>query len=271
MANRDLDTLPERSVVIVRAFGGPLNRAVKVGGVVTVVVALGLVTAGVGDRVHELISPIVIGAVSALIGVAVGIATLPATTRRAFEAHSWLGSAEIRRFRERTGGPVPTKRAAMLDWLATTPSTPTMRLPRIELLAFVGQFDEARAELQRATANDQAVDPALAFELATLRQYVEWLEHGSTDLTALRESAGRLSTGSRARLESQVTLAIAAARPLAQRREPGWSEPLEAVRTTLGRGPWRATLSDMWRPTWFLYFVLGLASSMLALVLRSVL
>lgn len=271
MANRDLDALPERSMALARVFTRPLNRAVITGGVVTALLGATLTITGIGDRVDASFGAIVIAALSALIGVAIGIATVPPRVRRAFEAYSWLGHAERQQFRERTGGPVPGKVAAMVDWLATTPSTPTMRLPRIELLAFVGRFEEARAELALAAATDSAAEPEVAFELASLAQYIDWIEHGTTDVRAMREATERLPMNSLARLQAEVTLAIAAARPLAQEAGADWKPPLEAVRQQLGWAPWSATLRDTWWPIWVVYLFLGLLVSLAAGVLRSVL
>ena len=271
MANRDFDALPERSVALARVFTRPLNRAVIVGGVVTVLLAATLTIMRIGDRVDASFGSIVIAALAALIGVAIAIATVPPRVRRAFEAYSWLGHAERQQFRERTGGPVPSKVAGMLDWLATTPSTPTMRLPRIELLAFVGRFDEARAELALAAPTDGAATPEVAFELASLKQYIDWIEHGWTEVSAMREATEHLPADSFSRSLAEVTLAIAAARPLAQQAGADWTPPLVAVRARLGSAPWSATLRDTWWPIWIVYLFLGLLVSLAASVLRSVL
>ena len=271
MANRDLDALPERSVAVARAFAPPLNRAVLVGGAATALLVSALTFLGVVDRTAPSLGPLVLAALAALVGVAIDIGALPHRIRRAFEAYSWLGHAEVAQFRARTGSRVPTKRAAMLDWLAATPSTPTMRLPRIELLAFVGRYDEARAELAQAAATDASTKPDAAFELASLEQYIDWIEHGSTDLSALREAAGRLPADSQSRLAAEVTIAIAAARLLAHQADPGWTAPLEAVRPKLGWAPWRATLRDTWWSIWLVYLFLAMLVWLAAAVLRSVL
>jgi hypothetical protein len=261
-----LDALPPRSVAITRGFSGVLNRSLVVGGVVTVALSFGLVFVGFAERAG-LVGPWLGAALGALLGVLAAIAVMPVPIRRAFEAYSWLGHAEVQRFKARTGSPVPTRVDAITAWLATNPPTPALLLPRIEMLAFLGRHDEARAALDQATAtNDEE-----AFELASLHQYVDWLELGSTDLTALKAASASLPAGSAAERSSRVTLAVAEARMRVMGGDAGWTAPIEEVRPDLGRAPWRATLTDTWLPVSFLYFVIGLIASFAGQVLRAML
>jgi hypothetical protein len=262
--------LPPRSVAIVRGFSRPLNRALLVGCGVTVVVVAALVLAGVGDRLGW-VSPFALAAGGALVGVVVAILVLPRRIRRAFEAYSWQGHAEVERFKERTGGPVPTKVDTMERWLAANPATPAMRLPRIEILAFLGRFGQAREELDVAIAASSDADADTRFELASLRQYIDWLELGSTDLTALRTAAADLPQGSAMRLSAEVTLAVCEARIRLVDGDPNWTAPLEAVRPTLGSAPWRATLRDTWWQIWLLFGTVGLITSLVVPLLRGTL
>jgi hypothetical protein len=272
--DRTLEALPPRSVAIVQGFGRPLNRSLVIGGAVTIAVATVLVAIGVGDTLGWVIAPFVIGALAGLVGALVAILVVPRRIRRAFEAYSWLGHAEVERFKERTGSPVPNKVAAMEQWLAATPSTPTMRLPRIELLAFLGRYAEAIDELAKASedlGNATPVDPERAFEIASLRQYIDWLEQGSDDLTALRTAAAELPAGSAARRSSAVTIAVSQARIGLVNRDQDWTAPLEAVRGDLGSAPWRATIVDTWRPVWFLLGLVGLITALVVPLLRATL
>jgi hypothetical protein len=266
-----LDRLPPRSVAIVRGFGRPLNRALLVGGAVTVVVVTVLVAVGAGESLGWLIAPLAMAALGALAGVVVAILTLPRRIRRAFEAYSWLGHAEVERFKERTGSPVPTKVEAMEKWLAANPARPTMRLPRIEILAFLGRFSEARDELDVAIAASSDTDRETAFEIATLRQYIEWLELGSTDMSELRAAAAALPSRPELRGSRDVTLAISEARIRLVERDPNWTAPLEAARPGLGRAPWRVTIVDTWRQIWVLFVVVGLIASLVVPLLRGTL
>jgi hypothetical protein len=146
-----------------------------------------------------------------------------------------------------------------------------MRLPRIEILAFLGRFGEAKDELDVATAANRESDPETAFEIASLRQYIDWLERGSTDLTALRAAEAALPPGSELQQSGAVTLAICEARIRLVERDPEWTAPLEAVRPRLGSVPWRATITDTWRPIFVLYGIVGLITAMVVPLLRATL
>jgi hypothetical protein len=265
--DRGFETLPARSVAIVRAFGRPLNRSILVGGLVTIAAVIGLVGVGIYERVTWAIAPLIVGVIAALVGLVVAILVLPSKVRRAFEAYSWLGHAEVERFKRRTGSPVPTKVEAMEAWLASNPPTMAMLLPRIEILAFLGRHAEARAELDKVTESR----PEALFEVASLRQYIDWLEGGSTDLSALKTAAAALPTGSDARRSGAVTIAVAQTRILLVNRDPNWTAPLERVRADLGRAPWRATLADTWRPIGFILVLVGLIAALVVPLLQSAL
>jgi hypothetical protein len=265
--DRDIETLPARSVAIARAFRPPLNRSLLIGGAVTIVVVTVLVAVGVYERVTWAIAPIFVAAIAGLIGLVVAILVLPARIRRAFEAYSWLGHAEVERFRRRTGSPVPTKVEAMEAWLAANPPTMAMLLPRIEILAFLGRHAEARAELDMVTESR----PEALFEVESLRQYIDWLESGSTDLSALKTAATALPAGSDARRSGAVTIAVAQTRILLVNRDQNWTAPLERVRADLGRAPWRATLADTWRPIGFILVLVGLIAALVVPLLQSTL
>ncbi len=261
-------------MAIVQGFGRPLNRSVLIGSGVTIAVVIVLVAIGVGESIGWEIAPLAIAALAALVGLLVAILVLPPGIRRAFEAYSWQGHAEVQRFKERTGGPVPNKVTAMEQWLAATPSTPTMRLPRIEVLAFLGRYAEANDELAEAAEdvrNATRVDPETAFEIESLRQYIDWLEHGSDDLTALRAAAADLRLGSMARRSGAVTVAIGEARIRLVNGDPGWTAPLEAVRGDLGSAAWRVTIADTWRQIYFVLGLVGLIAALVVPVLRSTL
>jgi hypothetical protein len=265
--DRGIEALPPRSVAIARAFSRPLNRSLVIGGVATIVVVTVMVGLGVYERVTWAIAPIVAAAIAGLVGLVVAILVLPAKIRRAFEAYSWLGHAEVERFRRRTGSPVPTKVEAMEAWLASNPPTMAMLLPRIEILAFLGRHTEARAELDKVTESR----PEALFEIESLRQYIDWLEGGSTDLSALKAAAAALPTGSDARRAGAVTIAVAQTRILLVNGDANWTAPLERVRAELGRAPWRATLADTWRPIGFILVLVGLIAALVVPLLQSTL
>jgi hypothetical protein len=267
MADRELDTLPARSVAVVRAFREPLNRALLIGGGVAVLVVIALVALGAYERLTWAITPFIVAAVGGLIGVLVALLVLPRNVRRAFEAYSWTGHAEVERFKERTGSAVPRKAAAMEAWLAANPATPAMSLPRVELLAFLGRHADARTELDQIPAGR----PDIAFEIASLRQYIDWLESATPDLSPLTAAAAELPVGSDDVRTRAVTIAIAQARILIMSGHADWTAPLEAVRADLGLAPWRATIIDTWRPFGVMYWFVGLIAAFLVPLLRSTL
>lgn len=262
MTGRVIRDYPERSVALVRGFGSRLDRALIAGGAGAVVSALIVSIAGLG-----VVPPELLAIVAALVGMIVGLVitrlTIPGNLLRAFEAYSWLGRAEVDRFQARTGSRVPTNRRDMERWLAGSPSTSAFRLSRVEMLAFVGRYDEALAELDGVVVTG----PDLAFERATLAQYIGWLQDGDPRLDELRASAADLPLDRAGRLAADVTIAIAEARDQFMRGIPTWSRPLEDVRARLGRAPTRVVLRDTWRVLATIYLLLGLFAGALAFLL----
>jgi hypothetical protein len=146
------------------------------------------------------------------------------------------------RFHQRTGGPVPTKPEDIDRWLASTPKTSATGTARVEVLAFVGRYDEARAELTTL----QPIRPEDRFEVASLRQYVDWLETGTSDTTDLAATAAGLQPGSVARRMADVNLALADARVGFIERDPTWATALQNVRPSLGRAAAMVVFRDTW-------------------------
>ena len=146
MTDTSLDAFPDRSVAMVRAFSPALERGILINGAIAVVVAI-LGTPLIADALPFPVGSVVVAAVGAVIGSVAAYASVPAKLRNAFESYSWLGRTEMDRFHERTGGPVPTKPDDIDRWLASTPPTPATQTSRIEVLAFIGRYAEARAEL----------------------------------------------------------------------------------------------------------------------------
>ena len=190
MTDTSLDAFPDRSVAMVRAFSPALERGILINGAIAVVVAI-LGTPLIADGLPFPTGSVVVAALGALLGSVAAFASFPTHLRNAFESYSWLGRTEMDRFYKRTGGPVPTKPDDIDRWLASTPSMPATQTSRIEVLAFIGRYAEARAELgvlQPRTRED-------AFEAASLRQYIDWLETGESDTTELVAATQALPTG----------------------------------------------------------------------------
>ena len=263
MTTRGLEAFPDRSVAMVRAFAPALDRAMLICAATGVAVAI-VSTMVLADGVSDAIGPLGIALVGAVIGVAAAYVSVPGDQRRAFEAYSWLGRTEIDRFKSRTGGPVPTKPLEIDDWLASTPATSATRLGRIEVLAFVGRFAEARSELD-------AVDPTTPeerFETESLRQYIDWLATGSVDSSALAAAVDRLPRGSAVRRMGDVNVALAEARVRYMAGDPGWFEPLRAARAALGRDASMVALRDTWIRYGAVAFTVGFVVAAIVRLLR---
>jgi hypothetical protein len=263
MADTSLDAFPERSVAMVRAFSPVLERALLISVAIAAVVAV-LAMPLVADRVSDTLGPPLVACIGAVIGVGIGFLSVSRPLRRAFEAYSWLGRTEMDRFEARTGGPVPTKRGDIERWLAGTPSTAATQMSRVEVLAFVGRYDDARSELD-------ALPPGSSedlFEAASLRQYIDWLETGAADHSALAAAVERLPTASPLRRMGDVNVALAEARVRFMARDPSWSEALQAVRPALGRAPSVVAFRDTWIKFGAIAFTVGLIVSIGVLVLR---
>ena len=263
MTDQWIEQLPDRAVAMIRAFSPALNRSILVGGALAVAVGI-LGTPLLATRLPTPVEAVVAAVLGGLVGVVVAYLSFPAKIRRAFETFSWLGRAEVDRFQQRTGGPVPSKPDDIERWLAANRSTPATRLPRAEILAFIGRYDQARAEFADAAADS----PEDAVELASLRQYIDWLEHGTVDTSELVAAAEALPSGSEGRAMAAVTIALAEARQRFVRRDPTWSEPLESARAALGRAAAMVALRDTWIKLGGLFFVAALIAAIVVLLLR---
>lgn len=262
MTERIARDFPERSVTMLRGFGRVLDRAALVGGVAAVAVST-IVSVAALNVLPFLIGPIVGAVVGAAVGLAVERGLLPGGFLRAYESFSWLGRLEMDRFEARTGSKVPVRRADIERWLADNPPSPAMQVGRIELLAFLGRLDEARAELAGMTVTT----PELAFERASLAQYVGWLTDGDPRIDDLRSEIADIPLDAHYRQAADVTIALADARERFMRADPDWAWPLEDVRPSLGKAPGAVVLRDTFRPLAILYVVLALLVAGLASLL----
>jgi hypothetical protein len=239
-----------------------LDRASLVGGAVAVVVAC-LSSLALLSGASLLLGPPIGAVLGTIVGLAVARLQIPTGLLRAWEAFSWLGRAEMDRFTARTGSRVPVKRPDIERWLAENPPTPPVQLGRIELLAFVGRLDEARAELERLEVTGTDV----AFERASLAQYVGWLTDGDPRIEELRAAVADLPLDASYRRAADVTVAIAEARDRYMRADPAWSQPLQAVRPSLGGGAASVVRRDTWRPLAILYLAITLTGALLICLL----
>jgi hypothetical protein len=109
--------------------------------------------------------------------------------------------------------------------------------------------------------------PELAFERASLAQYIGWLTDGDARIDELRAEVADLPLDAHYRHAADVTIALADARERFMRADPEWSRPLEAVRPSLGKAPARVVLRDTYRPLAIIYFLIALLVASLASLL----
>ena len=261
MTSRAFRAFPERSTAIARAFSPVLQRSSVAGALVAATVASAWVW--VRQELGPIPEPLVAAPVAGAVATAVAFLLVPRRVHRAFEAYSWLGRLELDRFGERIGRPAPTSAGQIDAWLAAHPPTPTVLLPRVELLAFVGRYEDARRELAIVEPTSET-----AFERASLIQYIDWLETGAPGLDALRRAAGAVDKKSEARRVADVTVALAEARERVLREDPEWFAPLEAVRSRLGLAPRRVVMRDTWSKAGVAFTLVGFIAGMGASLLR---
>jgi hypothetical protein len=260
---REHRAYPERSTAMLRGFGGPLDRASRVGGVVAAASAA-VLSVALASSVWPLVVPIVGAVLGTIIGLAIARLLIPNPLMRAYEAFSWLGRAEIDRWVSRTDTKVPVKRPNMERWLDDHPASSAFRLSRIELLAFLGRLDEARTELEDVVATS----PDLALERAILVRYIGWLTDGDARLVEFRAMLAELTLDGDQRRVADVTLAVADARDRYMRADPAWWRPLEGVRASLGGAAGRMIRRDTMRPLAILYLSIGVIAGSVASLLR---
>ena len=253
---------PERSTAMARGFGRVFDRASLAGGAV----AAG--TAAVFSVVTRSMLPWELGLVSgAVLGTIVGLAAMrlliPTRLLRAYETFSWLGRAELDRFEARTGSKVPVHRPDVERWLEQNPPGPALHLGRVEILAYVGRLEEARAELDDVVVTG----PELEFERATLLQYIGWLGDGDPRIEALQAAVADLALDAHHRRAADVTIAVARARERFMRADPAWELPLAELRPSLGSEAVRVVLRDTWRPAALTYLFVALVAGALASLL----
>ncbi|HEX4898731.1 MAG TPA: hypothetical protein VFV53_10275 [Candidatus Limnocylindrales bacterium] len=164
--------------------------------------------------------------VSAVIASEAWIRALPARTRLAFEAFSWLGEDDIERARALTGSAVPVTPAAAEAWLRRVPESPLTDWVRAEVLLLARRPEEARAIVDRMPADT----PAERFELASTRDLVEWANGGDGDTTGMEAALEALGPeGSDARLRGEVTIAAARVRHAMSYSQPAEGDVLEPL------------------------------------------
>jgi hypothetical protein len=198
-------------------------------------------------------------AAAAALGTEAYLRAMTPRSRRAFEAFSWLGEWELARAK-RVGGRVPVSPDDAIDWLVDHPMGPIATaedLPiRIEVELFAGRRDEARALLEQLPT----ATPWERFELAALRDLVDWRAGGDGFLELMHESAREiLPQDGDERLRAEVTIAVAEVRRRMADGRSGAGDaavPLVEVRKRLGaRADGQVGRALRWRLLPQLFFV----------------
>ena len=202
--------------------------------VISIIVTVLVVPFFLPAELPSLVRSLLLGVATSVVATEVYVRAWPSVSRRAFEAFSWLGEWELAGFRERTGGKPPTSKTKAAAWLERRIERPEERAIRIEVLLFAGRIEEARALLEKLPVGT----PWERFELAALRDLVDWHAGGDGDVPAMEAAAAEiLPADGDERLRADVSIATAQVR----RRMAEGSltpeavvQPLLAVREALG-------------------------------------
>jgi hypothetical protein len=168
---------------------------------------------------------------AAVIGAEIELRWIPPQLRPAIEGFHWIGLGELERFRTATGEAIPTSVKAFRTWLLRHPESDATRPWRIELLTFLGEYGEARAELERWTPSS----PFERLHRESLSAEGLWQQGGPADIAALASVAAVTGEeGSPERLAADGQIAWWSSRTALAAMDPGWQRPLAAFRTRLG-------------------------------------
>ena len=263
----DRATFHARGTLISAAIGPALRRATWAGAIVDGILAAvaGTVLAGWG-----LVGAAVAAPIATAGGLLVAWVAIPARTRRAFEAFAWLGRRELDRIREQTGAPFTgTTPDAAVRWLDDNPSSPVTALPRVEVLAMLGRFDEAEAEAARFPPPRDDIEAVAQVLFRMHARFVAGAPADAGQRAELLALQARLDPASEAATELRVGLAIGDARERLAAGRADWDEALLAVRPSLGSAPSRVLLRDVWSKLALSMFVIALGLVLLFGVLAS--
>jgi hypothetical protein len=191
------------------------------------------------------LEPVLQIALAALAGNAVRIVARPTRSRRAYEAFSWLAEWEVQRARELTGSGPPMTKGGVPKWLQRIPATPETAWLRIEGLAWLERFEEAReviATMPVATSYER-------FEQRYATDYIDWMSGGAGDPDGIRAAAEAIDPGEEdSRLRALVAVALRDSARIAAERGPEEAlEPLLRVRDLLGARADNQLVRALWR------------------------
>ncbi len=159
--------------------------------------------------------------------------------RAALAAHVWLGAREATRALGSRDAirSVPTSPDAIGPWIAANPETDANREVHVELHLMRGDWDAARAAIERIPADT----PRDRFSREAADALLRYHRDGDTDVTAARAAADALPPGADA-IEARLALATIEARSRLPNGD--WREPLIEARRLIPESDTTILLRD---------------------------
>lgn len=166
----------------------------------------------------------------------------PPRLRAAMATHAFVGSPELRRFRQEVGGPMPTSAASAAEWLRRNPETDANRWIRPELFAWTGATDKAYEVIDRMP---DTTEPE-RFERRALQTLVDLVAGRPADVASLEAMAATVGgPDSDDRLRAVAIAALTRARERVVNGED-WIGPLIDAQPHLGPSALGIYRSDTW-------------------------
>jgi hypothetical protein len=255
----------------------PLPELAAVSALAVVDLVAALATAGQ----PPILRVVVISVVGSAIASEAYFRAMAPATRRALEALSWLGDAELREVRAATGHGVPRTAFGARRWLGSHPprtdDSPLLAGLRVQLLLMAGRVAGA-ATLADALVASPPNDAADAHERLALRELVGWWRGEPSRVPGLRAAEEAIEpVDGDPRLRAEVGTAVAEVRrravgeaPTGGLSDPGVLEPLLRARDRLGSRVDGLLRRTLWRPIFGLFLVASLAFGLVALLTGTV-
>ena len=239
---------PRRAVAIATAVAeelrfGPAdlpNSIALLAGIVTGILTW-MLLASIG--LHPLLIAFASAVVMALVSTELFYHLWPRGLARAMDAHAYVGSWEVKRFRETTGAAVPTSAAAARRWLEAYPETEENRWVRPEMLAWAGEIDAAYEVLGRLPETTEAE----RFDRQSLKVFLDTVSGAPADVDGLAAAAERVGQpDSDERLRAVAAAAMARSRDILARGGGDWKQPMIEAQERIGPRSAGILRSDTW-------------------------
>ena len=210
---------------------------------------------------HPLLIALASAVVMALVSTELFYHLWPRSLARAMDAHAFVGSWEVKRFRETTGAAVPTSAAAARRWLETYPETDENRWVRPEMLAWAGEIDAAYEVLGRLPERTDTE----RFDRQSLKVFLDTVSGAPADVDGLVAAAEHVGEpNSDERLRAVAAAAMARSRDILARGGGGWKQPMIEAQDRIGRRSSGIVRSDTWLRRFRAYGVISAAFALLS-------